>query len=402
MLQRRHFLGAIISSAILPGALPRLYGAEAPAIETYDLVIRGGRVLDPSQQLDQVLDVAVRDGQIAAIGPAIAVDAALQSIDARGLVVVPGLIDVHVHARDAELPPADFLASGVTTMVDAGSRGAGNIDSIIQIAQQAPNRLRLLLNVAELGNNPGGRGEFLDGIAPADIGKARAAVEQHREWIVGIKARLSHGVSGELDYEVLSRAVQVAEPFGIPVMIHIGDTFTPLPRLLELLRPGDIVTHMYVPTPNGILNAEGRLLPEVIAARARGIRFDFGNGLNEHWSWEIAEQALAQGFAPDTISSDLNVPGRTAQVSDLPNVLSKFLLLGMPLNEVVACATRNAAQTFRELNGYGSLRPGSAADITVLELTEGEFEFVDNYKGARMGSQKLVTRAVVMAGARVL
>jgi dihydroorotase len=195
--------------------------------------------------------------------------------------------------------------------------------------------------------------------------------------------------------------VQVAEPFGIPVMIHIGDTFTPLPRLLALLRPGDIVTHMYVPTPNGILN-EGRLLPEVIAARARGIRFDFGNGLNEHWSWEVAERALAQGFAPDTISSDLNVPGRSAQVSDLPNVLSKFLLLGMPLDEVLACVTRNAAQTFRELNGYGSLRPGSAADITVLELTEGEFEFVDNYKGTRMGSQKLVTRAVVMGGTQVL
>jgi dihydroorotase len=404
MLQRRHFLGAVITSAVLPGVLPlsHLYGAELPDRETYDLVIRGGRVLDPSQQLDQVADVAVRNGLIAAITAVIAADAAPESIDARGLLVVPGLIDVHVHARDAELPPADFLASGVTTMVDGGSRGAGNIESIIQIAQQAPNRLRLLLNVAELGNNPGGRSEFLDGIAPADIGKARAAVEQHREWIVGIKARLSRGVSGELDHEVLRRAVQVAEPYNIPVMIHIGDTFTPLPRLLELLRPGDIVTHMYVPTPNGILDAAGRLLPEVVEARARGIRFDFGNGLNEHWSWEVAEQALAQGFAPDTISSDLNVPGRAAQVFDLPNVLSKFLVLGMPLEEVLACATRNAAQMFREMNVYGSLRAGNAADIAILELADGEFEFVDNYKGTRIGSKKLVTRAVVMGGTRFL
>ncbi|MES2623660.1 MAG: amidohydrolase family protein [Pseudomonadota bacterium] len=403
MLQRRRFLGAAISSAFIQGSfsLP-LSAAENSAAEPYDLVIRGGRVIDPSQQLDMIADVGISNGQIAMISSAIPDDAAIDSIDARGLLVVPGLIDVHVHARDAELPPADFLASGVTTMVDAGSRGAGNIDSIIQIAEQAPNRLRMMLNVAELGNNPGGRSEFLDGIAPADVGKARAAVEQHREWIVGIKARLSRGVSAELDYEVLSRAVQVAEPFGIPVMIHIGDTFTPLPRLLELLRPGDIVTHMYVPTPNGILDAKGRLLPEVIAARANGVRFDFGNGLNEHWSWDVAEKAFAQGFLPDTISSDLNVPGRIAQVFDLPNVMSKFFVLGMSLDEVIACVTKNAAQTFRELNGYGSLKPGAAADITVLESTAGEFEFVDNYKNSRSGVQKLVTKAVVMGGTRFI
>jgi dihydroorotase len=310
------------------------------------------------------------------------------------------LIDVHVHARDAELPPADFLASGVTTMIDAGSRGADNVSQIIAIAQQAPNRLRLLLNIAELGNNPGGRSEFLDGIAPADIGKARAAVEQHREWIVGIKARLSRGVSGDLDLEVLRRAVQVAEPFGIPVMIHIGDTATPLPQLLALLRPGDIVTHMYAPTPNGILDANGRLLNEVIEARARGIHFDFGNGLNEHWSWEVAERALAQDFPPDTISSDLNVPGRSAQVFDLPTVMSKFLTLGMPLTQVLTCVTSNAAGYYRELNPYGTLRIGAVADATVLELVEDEFEFVDNYKGTRTGSQKLATRAVVMGGKR--
>lgn len=398
LTQRRRLLGALALAA-LPGVSPsRLLAAASE----YDLVLRGGRVLDPAQNLDRIADVAIRAGRIAAIAPDIPAASAAATFDARGLLVVPGLIDVHVHARDAELPPSEFLARGVTTMVDAGSRGAGNIDQIVAIARSAPNRLRLLLNVAELGNNPGGRAEFLDGLAPADIGKARAAVERHRDWIVGIKARLSRGVSGELDSEVLRRAVQVAEPFGIPVMIHVGDTATPLPRLLELLRPGDIVTHMYAPTPNGILAADGKLLEEVRRARENGIRFDFGNGLNEHWAWEVAAQALAQDFPPDTISSDLNVPGRSAQVFDLPNVLSKFLVLGMPLDQVLACATHNAAQTFRELTALGTLRPGAVADITVLEHLQGEFEFVDNYKGARRGSQKLATRAVLMGGTHLV
>ena len=132
-------------------------------------------------------------------------------------------------------------------------------------------------------------------------------------------------------------------------MIHIGNTATPLPRLIEMLRPGDIVTHMYAPE-NGILDASGRVLPQVRAARQRGVLFDFGNGLNEHWSWDVAQRGLDQGFAPDTISSDLNVPGRTAQVFDLPNVLSKFLLLGMPLDEVIARVTSRAAKVFTALN----------------------------------------------------
>lgn len=394
-MQRRRLLAAAMACAALPQAA-RVFGATA----NFDLMIRGGRVIDPAQQLDFSADVGIVDGMIAAVAPQLPAASSTEIIDARGLLVVPGLIDVHVHARDAELPPADFLASGVTTLVDAGSRGADNLDSILAIARAAPNRLRLLLNIALLGNNPGGRAEFLDGIAPADVGRARAAVEANREWIVGIKARLSRGVSGALDLEVLRRAVSVAEAANLPVMIHIGDTATPLPRLLQELRPGDIVTHMYAPTPNGILDANGVLLPEVAQARAAGIRFDFGNGLNEHWAWDVAEKALAQGFAPDTISSDLNVPGRSAQVFDLPNVLSKFLALGLPLGAVLGCATANAAQSFREFSELGSLRIGAPADVTLLELAEGEFEFVDNYRGTRTGTQKLTARAVVMGGAR--
>jgi dihydroorotase len=392
-MNRRELLAAAAAGAA--ALLPRR-GAFAA---DYDLVIRGGRVIDPARRFDGEADVGIRAGKIAAVRRSIPVSAAAEALDARGMLVVPGLVDVHLHARDAELPPAEILATGgVTTMVDAGSRGADNVETIVAIAERAPNRLRLLLNIGRLGNNPGGRGEFLDGLEQADVEKAARAVAAHRQWIVGIKARLSRGVAGDNDLEVLRRAVAVAGPAGLPVMIHVGNTAAPLPRILELLRPGDIVTHMYAPAPHGILDDAGVLLPEVRAARRRGVRFDFGNGLNEHWTWDVAERALAQGFPPDTISSDLNVPGRAAQVFDLPNVLSKFLVLGMPLADVIACATSNAARTFTELRDLGTLRPGAVADVTVLEGVRGDVEFVDNYGGVRKGTERLTTRAVVVGG----
>jgi dihydroorotase len=213
---------------------------------------------------------------------------------------------------------------------------------------------------------------------------------------------LSRGVSADRDLEVLRRAVLVAGPAKIPIMIHMGDTASPLPQILALLRSGDIVTHVYAPTAHGILDDSGRVLPEVLQARKRGVLFDFGNGLNEHWSWDVAERAIQQGFLPDTISSDINLPGRTDQVYDLPNVLSKFLALGMPLEQVIACCTRNAARAVRELNPYGSLRRGSVADVVVLELAEGNFEFVDNYKNKKSASRKLFTRGVVVGGKHIL
>jgi dihydroorotase len=393
MLNRRQFLSA-------SGALAGVAARDSLFASQYDLVIKGGRVLDPAQHLDRVADVAIKDGRIAAIRPNLA-SSGVPVIDATGKVVTPGLIDIHLHASDPKLPPAEVLSTGVTSMVDGGSRGADNLDDLLKIAQSAPNRLRILLNIAHLGNAPGGRGEFLDGIESADVAKARRAVEQHRDWIVGIKARLSRTIAGEHDLEALQRARQVADPLKIPIMIHIGDTASPLPAILALLRPGDIVTHVYSPPPHGILDDRGRVLPQVREARRRGVLFDIGNGRTGHLTWEVAERAMQEGFLPDTISSDLNLVSRTDQVFDLPNVLSKFLLLGMPLEKVIACATVNAARSIAELGSYGTLRTGASADITLLDLRRGEFEFVDNVNTKRMGRQKLVPYAVLMAGKRV-
>ena len=377
MLTRRQLL---VVGATLPA------WAAAPK---YDLIIQGGRVLG------RVADVAILDGKIAAIRPGIAVDAGTQVIDAHGKYVTPGLVDIHTHVQDPKLPPGALVADGVTTLVDGGSRGADNVDELVKIAKAAPNHVRILLNISRGGL--GDSKELMD-ISKADPAAARAAITRNREWVIGIKARLSRSAAGEKDLEALRRARAAADPLQVPIMVHIGNTASPLPAILALLRPGDIVTHMYAPAPHGMLDDNGRVLPEVREARRRGIRFDFGRGRTEHWTWDVAERALAQDFPPDTISSDITLAGRTDQVFNLPSVLSNFLTLGMPVEQVIACATGNAAHAFPELKNYGTLRVGGVADVAVLELRDGDFEFVDNYKTTRKGRRKLFTTAVVLGG----
>jgi dihydroorotase len=362
----------------------------------YDVIVKGGRVIDPSQRVDRVADVAVRNGRIAAVQPNLAAAEAADVVDAGGKLVTPGLIDLHVHVGAPDLTPATLLRDGVTSMVDAGSAGADNIDALVRVAEQAPNRVRIFLNVARTGVTA--QGELLD-IAAADVDAARRAIARHRDRIVGIKVRLSQTVAGEHDLEAVRRARQAAGP--LPVMLHVGQTFSPLPKILALLNPGDIVTHPYSPPPHGILDDAGHVIPEVGAARRRGVRFDVGNGRTAHITWETAETATRDGFWPDTISSDITGPGRTFRVFDLPTVMSKFLLLGMPLNETVACVTNHAAAIVSAFKGLGTLRPGAPADIAVLELREGDFEFVDNIDGKRTGHRKLFTAGVVIGGKRV-
>ena len=389
---RRQFLRAGALAPLILADPARMFAAQ------YDLVIRGGRVLDAAQRMDLMADVAIRDGRISAIRPNIPASSAKEVLDATGKLVTPGLIDIHTHLADKLMPPATCLADGVTSLVDAGSRGSDNPDDLLAIAKTAPNRVRILLNIGHLGVEPDGE---LIHIENAKVDATRRVIEQNRQWIVGIKARLSRTVAGDNDLEAVRRARQVADPLKVPIMVHIGQTVSPLPEILALLRPGDIVTHLYSPPPHGILDDKGRLLPEVRDARQRGILFDVGNGRSGHITWEVAERAMQQDFLPDTISSDMTAVGRTYQVFNLPNVMSKFMLLGMPLEQVIARVTGNAARAIPEFKAYGSLRTGAVADVAVLDLREGEFEFVDNADTKRTGHQKLFPYAVVVAGKRL-
>jgi dihydroorotase len=388
-MNRREFLASSLALAALPVSFP--------AAPKFDLVIKGGRVLDASQKIDRVMDVAIRQGKIAVLQPEIPASDAAEVFDARGRIVTPGLVDIHSHVRPAELSAEQVLSGGVTTVVDAGSRGADGILDMIAVSNSAPNRLRALINVSKLGNQTDG--ELLR-FASVDTEAARAAIRTHRNVIVGVKARLSQQYAGDRDLDGVRRAHEITQGFGIPLMVHIGDTHSPLPDILALLHPGDIVTHMYSPPPHGIMDDAGRVLPQVREARRRGILFDFGNGRNGHFTWEVAERALAQDFLPDSISSDLNGPGLTDQVFNFPNVLSKFLLLGMSLDQVIGLGTVNSAKSIPALKGLGTLQTGSTADVTILELMSGDFEFVDNVNTKRTGHQKLFPSAVFVAGKR--
>jgi dihydroorotase len=393
MTNRRQFLSAAAGAAAL-AHIPAVLSASP---EKYDLILKGGRVIDPSGKVDAIRDVAIARGRIAAIEPNIATRAA-ETIDASGHWVVPGLIDIHTHAARVKDGPELCLADGVTGWIDAGSQGADRIEETVAIARASPQPGRVLVNIGRAGILP--EGDTMD-LSHADVAAAREAIVRNRDMIAGIKARLSRDVAGPNDYEVLRRAQEVASGFHLPVMIHMGQTVSPLPKLLALLKSGDIVTHMFAPPPNSIIDDSGRILPEVMAARRRGVRFDVGNGRTGHLRWDIAETVLKAGFLPDTLSTDWTPEGRTSQVIDFPNVMSKFLMLGMTADRVVARATVNPAHLFPVFRGKGTLRVGAPADVAVLKLNEGTFKFVDNFGNQRSGPQRLFPVATVLAGKRV-
>ena len=392
-LNRRQFVRALAAGSGYTAASARGVFAQAP----YDLIVKGGRVIDPSVRLDAVRDVAVANGRIAAVEADLAASA-IETIDAAGKLVVPGLIDIHTHAGRVKDGPSLCLADGVTGFVDAGSQGADAIAEPVAIARSAPQIARVLVNIGRAGILPDGDTMNL---ARADVGAARDAIARHTDLIVGVKARLSRDVAGTNDLEVLKRAREVASQAGLQVMIHMGQTMTALPQLMELLRPGDVVTHMFAPPPNSIIDDRGRILPEVLAARRRGVWFDVGNGRTGHLRWDTVEKVMQTGFWPDTFSTDWTPEGRAAQVFNFPNVMSKFFDFGMPLDQAIARATVNASRVFEAFRDRGTLNVGAPADIALLELRSGSFEFVDNFTNTRTGHQKLFPAGTVLNGKRV-
>lgn len=364
------------------------------------------------------MDVAVKGGKILEMAPEISEKRALTVYSAKDTIVTPGWIDLHVHCFDGvgSGMNADHycLGRGVTTVVDAGSTGFIMVGAFIKhVVKTSTTRIRPLIDIGALGTmtihecpNYYRDMYISDFVLPQSVAKA---AKDNRPEVVGIKIHLDREVSSHpLDFEpeLLKKALEAAEAAGLPLMVHAMNTANRSPDLLKLMRKGDVFTHCFHGFQNGILDARGKIWPEVREARERGIFFDVGADRNAI-SFDVAEQALQQGFLPDTISSDLTIAAATHSTGDLPNVVSKMLALGMNLDQAVERVTSNPAQVFDFGAQLGALRPGGEADIAIFQVRDEQFSFNDNFDfanptvgkaGTRVGRQKLVNKAAVCRG----
>lgn len=347
----------------------------------YDLLIRGGMVVDPSQGMSAVCDVALANGKVAAVEVGIPTAEAREVFDAGGLIVTPGLIDLHVHAfwgvgHYGIQPDPSCIAQGVTTALDAGTAGAWTFPAFRRYTlERCDTRLFALLNISSQGLIAPKIGELED-IRWADVDEAVEAAAANRDYILGIKVRLGRVQALQNDVEACQRAVEAAERLGVFVMTHVGNTHTALETLSGMLRPGDVVTHVFHPFEHGVLDDDGRVIESIAQQQERGVLFDVAHGVAS-FSFRVAERALEQGFRPDSLSSDLHSYSIVHPVNSFVNVLSKFLYLGLSLDEVIRLSTIAPARILGMDAHLGTLRPGAEGDVTILRMEEGRFTLTD-------------------------
>ena len=371
---------------------------------SFDLVLRHGRVVDPSQGIDRVTDVAFSGGAVAAIGDRL--DTAGADVrDVGGLIVTPGLIDLHTHVywggTSLGIDAEDFARrSAVTTCVDTGSAGPGNFAGFRKHVIE-PSRIRILpyLHVSFAGiygfstKVMVGEGHDIRLLAARDCVEV---VNANRDLIVGIKVRLGRTASGTAGIVPLDVALDVADQTGLPMMVHIDEPPPSYEAVVDRLRPGDVLTHCYRPFPNAPVDGRGKVKPALVAARQRGVLFDIGHGMGS-FSWTTARAMLDQGFPPDTISSDVHALCIDGPAYDQVTTLSKFLALGMPLGDVIAASTVAAARTLNRPD-LGTLKPGSVGDASILSLDEGSFPLEDVRGEVVTAERRLFAKGVVVGG----
>jgi dihydroorotase len=405
---RRDFLMSSSAFAVAAGPAHAAMGPN----DKFDLVIKGGEVLDPSQSLRGKRDIGIRFGVIEALQADIPTARAFRVLDAGGKLVTPGLIDLHAHVfpyGSAIGIPADELVAqqGTTTCVSAGDAGANNFAAFRRYVVAATRtRLYAFVHIANIGL-AGFPVPELYNLDFAQTDAAARAVAENADMVLGVKIRMSENVIAKHGLEPLKRAIAacVAADTGAKIMCHIGGVETPelMSQILDLLRPGDILTHCFSGAPN-IAGAftnivqDGKLLPAALAAKQRGVIFDVGHG-GGSFDYTVAEPAIAQGTPPDTISSDIHVfSGNTPGMPYLTWVMSKFLGLGFSLEQVVAMATVNPARVIARNPKLGTLQVGAPGDVAIMELIEGSVSFVDTRKNRRDGRVHLRPVQTVAAG----
>jgi dihydroorotase len=372
---------------------------------TYDLILRGGRVIDPSQKIDGVMDVGFAGGKVAKVAPKLEGDAKTDVRDVSGRIVAPGLIDLHTHVywggTSLGIDAEEFCrTSGVTTSVDTGSAGPGNFAGFRKhVIERSQVRILCYLHVSHAGiygfsdRVMVGESEELRMMNPID---AVEVANANRDVIVGIKVRVGLHASGKSGAVPLQIALEVAEAVGMPLMAHIDHPPPSYEEVIGMLRPGDILTHAFRPFPNSPATHQGTVKKEVLEARKRGVKFDIGHGKGS-FAFKTARAMLANGFLPDTISSDVHQLCINGPAYDQVTTMSKFLCLGVPLPEVIAASTVNAGMALKRPE-LGSLKPGSVGDATVLNVREGRFDYVDVVGEHLDGDRKIDSVGVVVAG----
>jgi len=406
-INRRDFSKfALTAGAALLAPKAALHAADSPvsppqsSADKFDLLIQGGTVIDPSQNLNGAMDVAIHEGKILEVSKAIAPERAAKIVSARDRIVTPGFIDLHNHCYDGmgTGTNADHssLGRGVTTVVDAGSAGYVAFPNFRKyVINNSATRIMALVHVNAIGNMMyEGALANLNWVNPQLT--AKMAID-NRPIAVGIKIQLTKAITGANDMEGLKRALEAANISRLPLMVHIEDSYSPLPDLLNQLRKGDVYTHCYNNRTHGILNAGGEIIPEAHAARARGVFFDIAQG-QTHLSFDVAEKCMQQNFLPDSISTDLTSVTVERRVFDLPTMVSKFLAIGLPLDKAIGMVTANPARVFDYAAQIGSLKPDSEADVSIFELRDGKFDFEDSDGVVRTGRQRLFNKIVVRHG----
>jgi dihydroorotase len=369
-----------------------------------DLILRGGRVIDPASELDAICDIGFADGRVASVAPHIAESAATER-DVKGMLVIPGMIDLHTHVYwggtsigvDAE-PIA--RRSGTTTFVDAGTAGPANFLGFRKhVIEPSPVRILAFLNVSFAGIYAFSKTVMVgesSNLLLLDLHECVRVAREHPDLIVGVKVRVGRSAGGTSGIAPLDMAMEVAEELGLPLMAHIDHPPPTRREVLERLRPGDILTHCYRNFPNSLLRGDGGVRDEALKARERGVFFDIGHGAGS-FGFHACKGLLKAGFLPDAISSDVHVLNIDGPAFDLLETMSKFLVLGMDLNAIVAAVSAAPARAIRRPS-LGTLAAGTEGDATILDVEQGSFEFRDTQGETLAAKRRFRLQGVVVGG----
>ena len=367
-----------------------------------DLVLKGGRIIDPASSRDEIADIAFGEGKVTEVGRDLC---GADTVDARGLLVVPGLVDLHTHVywggTSLGVDAAEVARrSGTTTFVDAGSAGPGNFHGFRRhVIEPSPLRIIPFLNISFPGIFAFGAGVMVGECADLrllDLRECVRVINANRDLIAGVKVRVGRNAGGASGVAPLDMALEVAGETGLPVMAHLDNPPPSRLEVLSRLRRGDILTHCFRPFPNAPVAGDGRIREEVLEARRRGVIFDIGH-CSGSFGFRTAEAMFAAGFLPDVISSDVHTLSINGPAFDQLVTMSKFLCLGMELTEVIRAGAAAPAAALGRTD-IGRLAIGAIGDATLLELAEGEFEYRDVLGETRKGRQQLKTRGLVVAG----